>query len=298
MSVSFAEYLESKFDLDERSLNREVRAALMQALQHLPEIRCLDVGAGTGATARRLLAAGLAAPLSVTALDRDAALLDIARADAAARLEASGRSAFIEAGEVHAGGEPATAMRFVACELREYRPEQPCNLITAHALLDIVPLADTLRRFADWLEPGGYLHASLNYDGETTLLPASVDAAFEASLLAHYHESMERRRVDGQATGGAYCGRRLHGLLPEHGFDILACGSSDWSITPFLGQYRGRDATCLRALLDMIDAEARASGRFDPGQLGRWREDRIHCLRQRRLGLVAHQLDMLARYDP
>ena len=44
---------------------------------------------------------------------------------------------------------------------------------------------------------------------------------------------MEQRRVDGQATGGAYCGRRLHELLPEYGFDILAHGSSDWNIAPF-----------------------------------------------------------------
>ncbi len=298
MPVPFAEYLEAKFDLDERSLNRDVRAALLEMLRQMPEIRCLDVGAGTGATARRLLAAGIATPLSLTALDRDPALLELARADAAARLRSMGRTAFIEAGEIHAGGEPATAMRFVACSLRDYRPEHACNLITAHAFLDIVPLADALRRFAACLEPGGLLHASLNYDGETTLLPAGEDPAFEASLLAHYHDTMEQRRVDGQATGGAHCGRRLYALLPQHGFEILACGSSDWSITPHLGEYRGGDATCLRALLDMIGGEAQRCGRFDAERLARWREDRRHCLRQRRLGLVAHQLDLLARYDP
>ena len=70
MLVPFAEYLEAKFALDERSLNREVRAAFVDALRGLPRIECLDVGAGTGATFRRLLQSGLTTPLSLTALDR------------------------------------------------------------------------------------------------------------------------------------------------------------------------------------------------------------------------------------
>ena len=56
-----------------------MRAAFLDALHSLPQIECLDVGAGTGATLRRLLNSGLTAPLSLTALDRDPGLLDIAR---------------------------------------------------------------------------------------------------------------------------------------------------------------------------------------------------------------------------
>src|SRR5690606_39042349 len=195
MPVAFAEYLEAKFDLDERSLNPQVRAAFVQAMRRLPDVRCVDVGAGIGATSRRLLDAGLAGPLSVLALDRDPLLLDIARNDAVQRLRAQGREASVEAGEIHAVGEPATRLRFIASEFQDYRPEQPANVVTAHAFLDIVPLADALRLIASWIEPGGLLYASLNYDGDTTLLPTSDDAAFEATLLAHYDDTMERRRV-------------------------------------------------------------------------------------------------------
>jgi SAM-dependent methyltransferase len=301
--VSFAEYLEAKFDLDERSFNREVREAFWQALGELPDVECLDVGAGTGATARRLLrhvaSGGLAAPLSLTALDRDPALLDLARKDAAKRLRALGTVSSGEAGELRVEGSPTVAIRFLACELDDYRrDEQLCNLITAHAFLDIVPLAQTLRSFSTWLQPGGYLYASLNYDGDTALLPMYQDENFEATLLRHYDDSMERRRVGALATGGAHCGRRLHRLLPEHGFDILACGSSDWNITPFLGEYRGSDARCLRALLDMIGAEGQGAGLFDGEQLAHWHKDRMRLLREGRLGMIVHQLDLLARYDP
>ena len=298
MPVSFAEYLEAKFDLDERSLNREVREAFLRALHGLAEIRCVDVGAGAGATVRRLLAGGLAVPLVLTSLDRDPLLLDAARDDALRQLREQGREPSIDAGELHVATGPATTLRFAACEFQDYRPQHPCNVVTAHAFLDMVPLADALGRFGTWLEPGGILYATLNYDGDTTLLPVSDDAAFEATLIEHYHETMERRRVDGLAIGGAFSGRRLHRLLPDHGFEILACGSSDWSITPWLGEYRAGDAICLQALLDMIGGEAQRSGLFDPGRLGRWREERQRCLRERRLGLIAHQLDLLARLSP
>lgn len=298
MPVSFAEYLEAKFDLDERSLNRDVRAAFEQELRRRPGPRCLDVGAGTGATLRRLLAVDCSAPLAMVAIDRDPLLLDLAREDAARRLRARGREVSVEAGGIDAPGEPPITLRLHAGEFQDHRPEQAYDLVVAHAFLDIVPLADALHRFAGWLVPGGLLYASLNYDGETTLLPTSDDAAFETQLLAHYHDSMERRRVDGRATGGAHCGRRLHRLLPAHGFEVLACGSSDWNITPFFGEYRGGDATCLQALVDMIAGEAQRSGLFDAARLERWRQERERGLREQRLGLVAHQLDVLARRAP
>jgi SAM-dependent methyltransferase len=298
MPVSFADYLKAKFALDERSLNREVRGAFLDALHSLPQIQCLDVGAGTCATLRRLLNSGLTAPLSLTALDRDPGLLDIARQEAEGWLRALGLDPRIEAGAIRTQGERLTAIRFAVDELKDYRPDRLYNVITAHAFLDIAPLPQALRRFAAWLQPGGYLYASLNYDGDTALLPVYEDAAFEARLLGHYNHTMERRRVDGRATGGAYCGRRLHGLLPEYGFDILAYGSSDWNIAPFLGEYRDSDAVCLNALLEMIRAEGQSSGLFQQDQLERWREDRLQLLRRRRLGLIIHQLDLLARHHP
>jgi len=298
MPVSFADYLEAKFALDERSLNCDVRGAFLDALRSLPHIQCLDVGAGTCATLRRLLNSGLTTPLSLTALDRDPVLLDIARQEAAGWLRALGLAPCMEECAIRTEGERLTAIRFAAGELKDYRPDRSHNVITAHAFLDITPLAEALRLFAAWLQPGGYLYASINYDGDTALLPVYENADFEARLLGHYNHSMDLRRVDGQATGGTYCGRRLHGLLPEYGFDILAYGSSDWNITPFLGEYRDSDAVCLEALLDMIAAEGHGSGLFHHDQLDRWREHRLRSLRQRRLGLISHQLDVLARYHP
>jgi hypothetical protein len=245
-----------------------------------------------------LLNSGLTAPLSLTALDRDPGLLDIARQEAEGWLRALGLDPRIDAGAIRTQGERPAAIRFAADAVKDHRPDQLYNVITAHAFLDLTPLPQALRRFAAWLQPGGYLYASLNYDGDTALLPVYEDAAFEARLLGHYNHTMERRRVDGQATGGAYCGRRLHGLLPEYGFDILVHGSSDWNIAPVLGEYRDGDSVCLKALLEMIHGEGQRSGLFCQDRLDRWHDDRLRLLQQQRLELTIRQLDLLARYHP
>src|SRR5690606_1087688 len=124
----FAEYLEAKFDLDERSLNREVGKAFWQALHGLPHVECLDVGAGTGATARRLLNGPLTAPLSLTALDRDPALLDIARENIAGEMRAQGLEPRIGEREVQTDGDRSVVVRFVASDLKDYRPDRLCNV--------------------------------------------------------------------------------------------------------------------------------------------------------------------------
>jgi SAM-dependent methyltransferase len=298
MPVSFADYLTAKFALDERSLNGEVRQAYLEALGGLPQIECLDVGAGTGATLRRLLNSGLKAPLSVTALDRDPGLMDIARRDAAGWLRALDLEPRMADGVIQTQGELLTAIRFVHGELNHYRPDRLYNVITAHAFLDLTPLREALRLFAGWLHPTGYLYASINYDGETALWPVYADAAFEARLLEHYNQTMERRRADGYATGGAYCGRRLHDLLPEYGFEILVHGCSDWNISPAQGEYRDCDAVCVEALLNMIREEGQGSGLFAQDKLDCWHEDRMRLLLQGLLEMQIHHLDLLARYDP
>jgi len=282
MPVSFTDYLAAKFALDERSLNPEVRGAFLEALRGLAEIRCLDAGAGTGATLRRLLHHGLERPLSVTALDRDPSLLAVAQAENARRPPSS----------------RPVEIRFVAQELKDHRPAHPYNVIVAHAFLDIVPLGPALRRFAGWLEPGGYLHATLNYDGGTVFTERYEDAAFESRLLDYYNQTMESRLVDGEATGGAWCGRRLLSLLPEFGFVVLAHGASDWDIAPSGGRYCDDDATCLAALLEMICAEGRRSPLFHPRELDRWHAERQSRVAQGTLAMRVHNTDVLAHHAP
>lgn len=277
MDMPFADYLSAKYPLDERSLNRSVYELLIATLAERQAVRCLDVGTGTGAMLKRLLES-VNVPLSLTGLDQQADLLAMA--------EQSIKPLLPENNVVELALINTTLADFSA------KPAS-FDLITAHGFMDIVPLQTSVQRFAEWLAPGGLFYATLNYDGDTALFPIYHDEAFEKRLLARYDESMEQRRVDGLATGGSRSGRRLHAALLAEGFTLLAYGSSDWNITPVNGAYRDADGLCLHALLGFIRAEGEAV-QFNADALKQWHATRLAQIETAQLGLIIHQLDVLA----
>lgn len=297
MPIDFADYLDAKFALDERSLNRHVRQACIERIgSSRPLLRWLDVGAGTGAMVRRLYK-DIPGSLSITALDRDADLLDVASAKLKAELARDGYRTLTSRRGIEADiSKRRIFTDFACCNLLDFepRPAGRFDLITAHALMDIVPLEAALSRFAAWLAPGGLVYATLTYDGDTTLYPPYDDQNFEASLLAAYDASMERRRVQGESTGGAHAGRRLHAALSRKGFEVIAYGSSDWNITPFANRYRDRDGDVLRALVGCIRDEGERAPDIDPPSLASWYAERSAAIDTAALGIIVHQLDMLA----
>ena len=187
MSLSFSDYLDAKFPLDERSLNPDVRAVFQAALCSRVSAQLLDLGCGLGASLRRLLAAGLLGNLDITAVDQDAGLLAKARARAEHEL---GMAEF----EVDPASEPLSAQRnrqtltlaLAEADVMTFAPDAPgtYDAVIAHALMDLLPAPQMAARIHDWLGPAGLFYASLNYDGGTTLFPLFPDAAFEAGLLA------------------------------------------------------------------------------------------------------------------
>ena len=297
MSNAFCAYLDAKFPLDERSLNPAARSLFQMALQRRASAAVLDLGCGTGASLRRLLAAGGFVKLELTAIDRDAGVLAVARDAAVRTLREHGFSVAIRDDMVQAGqqGRQVT-VRHVAADLQDFEPgwQNGYDAVIAHALMDLLPAPVMARRILDWLAPGGLFYATLNYDAGTTLFPPYRDAGLEAAVLSCYDASMERR-AGGLTCGGAQTGRRLHAALVSAGYAVLAYGSSDWNITPYCGAYRDADEHCLTALLAMIHDEASRAGRFDPAALAAWHAQRQAQIRQRELGLIIHQIDLLGQ---
>lgn len=291
----FGDFLEAKFALDERSLARDVRGAWLAMLQR-DALRCLDIGTGTGAMVRRLLdAVPAASSIEVVALDRDSGILARARASMRAHLSRRGFEQHDEADGIEAhDARRRVHLRFACSDILQFEPQpgDRYDLVTAHAFMDLVPMRPLLERIAGWLSPGGLFYATLNYDGETVLLPPHADAAFEESLLARYDASMEERRVEGSPTGGARSGRRLHALLDEAGFEILACASSDWNAVPHHGRLRDGDAVVLSVLLDALRRECEPH--VDRARLAAWYDERRALLAAGRLGAIVHQIDLLA----
>ncbi len=306
--LDYQAFLEAKAPIDSASLDPGLFARFQTSLEADPAPRLLDVGMGTGATLRRVLAFPLSGDLELAGLDSDARSLELARRCLTGLLRAQGcrvREQALEAGwllEADSGWRRVRA-RLVCGDL--LAPGMAARLgeggfgyLTAHAFLDLLPLARALRVTRALLAPGGLLYSTLNYDGCTTLLPVDRDPDFERGLLAAYDASMESRRVDGEPTGGAFSGRRLGAELERQGFRVLAEGRSDWQVRPAPGPLRGRPApqatVFLEALLGMIAGEGQRAAGIDAGKLEAWWGRRRADLQAGRLGLSARNLDFLA----
>ncbi len=300
--IGFQVYLEAKIALDARSRNREVYDAFLGALRARASspLRILDVGSGTGAMVRKLANEELPRDVDLTAFDRDPVSLSVAgellEQEARARGLAFERS---RDGAVVSGLGHSMLVRFAAGDIlqdpfdsRRFGTE-PFDAVMAHAFLDIVPLRETLDRLRGLLAPAGLLYATITYDGRTTLLPPQAEGGFEEGLLAAYDRSMDERRVGGAATGGSRAGTRLLAALPTCGFEVAGCGASDWSLYPFGGRYRGSEAVFLQAILETVHAEGGRQG-LAGASLDAWLQSRLADLRAARLGLIVHQLDVLA----
>ena len=298
MKYPFYTYLAAKYDLDSRSLNADVLLAVTSSIGRRDKLRWLDLGTGTGAMIRRLLDKITGASLSVIGVDTDTQLLALAQTQLRSHLINQGHSIREQNNTIVAeSNSQSIRLGFENCSALNLHPRitrSKFDLVTAHALMDILPMQATSRLVARQLVQGGLFYSTLNYDGDTALLPIYQDQAFETGLLETYNESMEKRRVNGQATGGAKSGRRLLSTLNSLGFTIIAYGSSDWNITPLHNSYRNQDKICVESLLSLIRKEGTQHSDIDQQELQRWYKDRCRMVEQHRLSLIAHQLDILA----
>jgi SAM-dependent methyltransferase len=319
-SFDFDAYLEAKYTVDSRSINLPVFRRFAERLAGETDPRILDLGTGTGAMLRRILALELRGTVRLVGLDREPRSLAAGRERIAQALRERGyETAGGEAGapatiraERDSGAVQVDLLRGDVLHRGTIQGLGSFDCVTAQAFMDLVPLKPAVRAVRTLLKAGGTFYCPLNYDGQTVLLPRDEDAAFERRLLATYNRSMERRRVAGRRTGGAWSGRRLYQALYEEGFVILGMGSSDWNVVPANGSYSAGQRLFLGAIVSMIAQEGRdepdpiaAGGRAagSPGaagpavglkRLSEWYARRREQLRQGRLALVVHQLDLLA----
>ncbi len=292
-AAEFIAYLEAKAALDRRSFNPKVAELFFKALARFAEAEVIDLGSGTGAMLRYLALSASNPVLILTGVEQNQLLVEAAPGRCQKALLAAGWQVAEETpgSFTAAQGGRVRKFRFVLADALNFSLQTPCQAVCAHTFLDLVPLPRALAQVKSLLVPGGVFYATCNYDGSTTLFPPSANPAFEAELLARYDRSMELRRVNGETTGGALCGRRLHQELTAGGWKVLGFGSSDWNLAPVQGAYLDEDARVLRALLAMILSEGAG---LDERALAEWYRERLAQLEAGQLGLIVHQLDFLA----
>lgn len=301
---SFMRYLAAKRAIDDRALNRCVWGSLVNALPPVSSgepFRILEVGAGIGTMVERAWEWGLLqGEVVYTALDADPASV----AEARRRLPrwAAGRGIAVTGGEdgplLFRDGTRQVTVRLKAADFFDFatrdRDQPVWDLIIAHAFLDLVDIPSTLPLLFGLLRPAGLFYFTLNFDGLTIFEPA-LDPFLDAQIEALYHETMDRRVVDGRPSGDSRSGRRLFGHLAAAGAHILDAGSSDWVVFPRAGGYAADEAYFLHFIVHTIHSALTDHPALDPERFSAWIEQRHAQIERGELAYIAHQLDFVGR---
>ncbi len=280
---TFAQYLESKKSVDDRALNGHVWQTFLDNLPPQRPLHILEVGAGIGTMVERLVEReALPGPVVYLALDSEATNIETAHTRDLAAPDSW--SLHFEAVDLFAFGA------------RE-RGRRRWDVIIAHAFLDLVPLPETLALLFDLLEPDGLFYFTINFDGETILQPV-IDNAFDAHVLALYHQTMDARVIHGRPSGHSRTGRRLFSALSAAGADILAAGSSDWVVFAGPSGYPDDEAYFLHFLINTIAEALHGHPQLERHLFNAWIAQRHAQIDAGTLVYIAHQLDFCGRLAP
>jgi SAM-dependent methyltransferase len=212
----------------------------------------VDLGSGTGSTARAF--AGLVPGCTWRFLDGDPSLLEIAA-------------------DRHPGSEQVVA------DLRDVDalPLDGAGLVTASALLDLMP-EDWMEALAQRLKAANVsLYAALNFNGQMAWTPALPE---DMSITASFNQHQLTDKGIGPAAGPASATAALK-LFRKSGFDVQSA-ESPWTLND-------RHPALHSELLAGI---ARAAAEVGNASASRWLDVRRKAVRQS--SIVVGHTDLLA----
>ncbi len=293
MTSGYARYLAAKTTVDDRALNRHVLAELRR-LMPAGAPRVLEVGAGLGTMAARLMDWGVVGSGEYIMLDADRPLLDHSRRwlrdwAAARGLRSDLRPDGLQVGDLR--------VRLVHAELGSYLETDhgaPADVLIANAVLDLVDVPAILPGLLRLLVPRGVYWFTINYDGESIFAPGDPR---DDQVMQAYHRDMDERVRYGLPAGESRTGRHLFHHLRAAGAPALTAGSSDWVVSAGPdGNYPADEADFVRSILGTIeDALRRRQDWVDPADLADWLAVRGRQLATGELVYIAHQLDFVGR---
>ena len=289
LEYNFIRYLDAKKEIDDRALNRHVRDKLSAELTKLnlqSPLQVLELGAGIGTMAERLIDWGVISSAEYTAVDGDS---DVVR-------KARDRLNLRTAENQTATGQ--LSVEFISEDIFQFFKNTTngtqWDLGLAHAFLDLVDIAGVIPIFCKAIKPGGLLYLTLNYDGETILLPR-IDPKFDERIIQLYNQSMDERIINGKSAGDSKTGRHLLLHLKNAGAEILAAGSSDWIVFPGIEGYTQDETYFLHFIIHTIFTELKGQASLNRARLEAWTRQRHEQIVKGELIFIAKQIDVLAR---
>jgi SAM-dependent methyltransferase len=294
MADPFVHYLAAKKSVDDRALNRHVWESLADAVQALAldrPLQVLEVGAGIGTMVERLLDWNLwPADLHVRGIDSAPENIEEARR----RLAAWGRDRAWSVVETAGGLALSASERRVVVDLEvadvfafaaSSGEQRAWDVLLANAFPSALP------HLLGLLRPGGLFYFTITFDGVTAFEPA-IDPAFDALIEAVYHQTMDRRLVDGRPSGDSRAGRHLFAHLNAAGAALLDAGGSDWVVFPRSDGYPDDEAAFLHFIVDTVHTALAGHPQIDAEQFEGWIARRHAQIDRAELVYITHQLDL------
>lgn len=272
MSKFAQDWLALREAADHRARNRILTGRLAGRFQDSPGITIVDLGCGTGSTARAI-AGLLPGPQRWRLVDYDAAHLARAAELLGPVTDRDGRSIAVETCEADLSRDvPATVL-------------DGADLIATSAFFDLVTRGFLDRLASVAAERGLAVYAALTVDGRLAAEPSDpADRAVFDAFNAH----MLGDKGFGPALGPKAADNAVH-LLRQRGFRVEV-GRSDWEI--------GADEASLAArLLDGWAGAAGETGLVDAAELARWTKRRRAEIAAGTARFAVGHLDVLALPD-
>ena len=293
MTSGYARYLAAKTTVDDRALNRHVLAELRR-LMPAGAPRVLEVGAGLGTMAARLMDWGVVGAGEYTLLDADRPLLDHSRRwlrdwAAARGLRSDLLPDGLQVGDLRVRLEHAELGSYLETDHRAQ-----ADVLIANAVLDLVDAPAILPGLFRLLVPGGVYWFTINYDGESVFAPAHPH---DDQVMQAYHRDMDERVRYGPpgiaepaATCSITCGRPAR----PPGRQARRTGSS---APTRMGTTRAMRLTSCAASSARSRTRCGAAriGSNLPADLADWLAVRSRQLAAGELVYIAHQLDFVGR---
>jgi hypothetical protein len=257
-----ADWLALREPYDARARNPDVLDALAAAVAGRDSLDVVDLASGAGATLRAI-SSRLPKPQRWRLVDHDFELLERASSAPAA------------------GAEVATIPADLARDI-EAVLDEPADLVTASALLDLVS-ADWLDRLARAVVRRRLLvYAALTYDGQVTFEPA---APFDSEMVRAFNRHQRGDKGFGPALGPT-AGETAIARFEALGYTV-AQGASDW----VLGR---REVDIQSELLTGWAAAANELAELDGAEIKQWLERRRNHLASGRSSMRVGHIDFFA----
>ena len=274
---TFERYLSAKKTVDDRALNRIVWATLQERLPSLQICHVLELGAGIGTMAERVVDWHLFdGPMTYTGIDTNPQSIQVAQEQVMARMPQE------------------MPIHFQVADALTWHPTQPVDLLIANAFMDLVSFPKAMDHFKHLLKPHGLFYFTITFDGLTMLEP-TIDPLIDTRIEALYHADMDAR--ENETTGGSQAGRKLlRYLLQRADVDVLAVGASDWIVYPNSTGYEHDEAYFLHFIIDTMDKALSGHAELDNALFAKWIQTRHSQIDQGELIYIAHQIDLLGQF--